>query len=141
LRWLKERRGPVRDNKGMTARDSIPPNIRRDMKTVGAMVRIYCRGTHGRQAELCESCAHLLGYADERLAKCPFGDEKTTCRDCPIHCYRPTERTAMKDVMRYAGPRMVWRHPLLSIRHLWLERQGAPPWPPPGKRQRRAVKV
>jgi hypothetical protein len=26
----------------------------------------------------------------------------------------------MKTVMRYAGPRMLWRHPILSLRH-WLD--------------------
>ena len=114
---------------------SLPPNIVKDAKTVAAMVRIYCRDKHGSaRGALCPACADLLDYADERLEKCPFGDEKTTCRDCPIHCYRPAERTAMKDVMRYAGPRMLWQHPLLAIRHLWMERKGAPPWPPPKKR-------
>lgn len=119
--------------------DPVPGNIRRDAKTVSAMVRIYCAGRHGsRRGAVCEPCAVLLAYADERLVKCPFGEEKTTCRDCPIHCYRPAERTAMKDVMRYAGPRMLWRHPLLAIRHLWIERQGAPPWPP--RRRRKAAR-
>jgi len=117
-----------------------PPNIQRDRKTVAAMVHIYCGDKHASpRGSLCAACATLLDYADERLAKCPFEEEKTTCRDCPIHCYRPPERTAMKDVMRYAGPRMLWRHPLLAIRHLWLERKGAPPWPPPGKRRRQEV--
>ena len=121
----------------MTSPESrpLPPNIQRDMRTVAAMVRIYCAGKHGgRGGRLCEACANLLGYADDRLAKCPFAEEKTTCRDCPIHCYRPAERTEMKEVMRYAGPRMLWRHPMLAIRHLWMERKGAPPWPPPKKR-------
>ena len=115
---------------------SVPGNIRRDARTVAAMVRIYCGGHHrSARGRLCEPCAALLGYADERLAKCPFGEEKTTCRDCPIHCYRPRERTEMKDVMRYAGPRMLWRHPILAIRHLWMERLGPPPWPPVAKRR------
>lgn len=116
---------------------SLPSNIVTDANTVAAMVRIYCRDKHGSAGgALCAGCADLLAYADDRLAKCPFGEEKTTCRDCPIHCYRHAERTAMKDVMRYAGPRMLWEHPLLAIRHLWMERKGAPPWPPPGKRRR-----
>ena len=116
---------------------TLPRNIQRDRKTMAVMVRIYCTGRHlNTGAALCAACAALLDYADDRLARCPFGEEKTTCRDCPIHCYRPPERTAMKDVMRYAGPRMLWRHPLLAIRHLWIERKGAPPWPPPGKRRR-----
>jgi hypothetical protein len=113
----------------------IPANIRRDAKTVAAMIRIYCAGRHGRRhGALCDPCAALLAYADDRLVRCPFGEEKTTCRDCPIHCYRAAERTAMKDVMRYAGPRMLRRRPLLAIRHLWIERQGAPPWPPRRRR-------
>lgn len=104
---------------------------------MAAMVRIYCADRHGSTGpSLCEACAALLDYGNDRLAKCPFGDEKTTCRDCPVHCYSPPERTAIKDVMRYAGPRMLWHHPLLAIRHLWIERKGAPPWPPPRKRRR-----
>jgi hypothetical protein len=104
------------------------------------MVRIYCADKHrSKRGALCSACGPLLHYADERLAKCPFQEEKTTCRDCPIHCYRPVERTAMKDVMRYAGPRMLWRHPLLAIRHLWIERQGAPPWPPVARKRASAA--
>ena len=110
---------------------ALPPNLARDLETVTAMVRIYCRAHHGRTgAALCEACAELAGYAELRLSKCPFGPEKTTCRECPVHCYRPGEREAMKHVMRFAGPRMLWRHPWLAARHLWLERRGAPPWPP-----------
>jgi len=42
----------------------------------------------------------------------------------------------MKNVMRYAGPRMLVRHPALALRHLWMERKGPPPWPPGAKRSR-----
>jgi hypothetical protein len=31
--------------------------------------------------------------------------------------------------MREAGPKMVLRHPVLALRHLWMERQLPPPWP------------
>ncbi|HYN06559.1 MAG TPA: nitrous oxide-stimulated promoter family protein, partial [Vicinamibacterales bacterium] len=86
-----------------------PSNIVLDGRTVAAMVRIYCCDVHGQSSgHLCDGCAALLEYADQRLAGCPFGPEKTTCRECRIHCYRPAERTAMKDVMRHAGPRMLW---------------------------------
>jgi hypothetical protein len=118
----------------MTAdtRARLPRNILVDAKTVRAMVHIFC-GHHHRppRGTLCADCEALAGYADLRLSKCPFGAAKTTCRECPIHCYRPAPRAAMKAVMRYAGPRMTWRHPWLALRHLWLDRQGAPPWPPP----------
>jgi len=108
----------------------LPGNIRRDRQTVRAMVRLFCRDRHGRpHGSLCLECDALSAYADDRLAKCPFGSSKTTCRVCTIHCYRSEERTAMKVVMRDTGPRMLFRHPWLALRHLWVERQGPPPWP------------
>jgi len=114
----------------------LPINIVRDAKTVRAMVRIYCEDKHGStHGALCETCAGLADYADHRLACCPFGAEKTTCRECPIHCYRPEPRESMKAVMHYAGPRMLWRHPVLAVRHLILDRKGPPPWPPAARRR------
>lgn len=114
----------------------LPANIVLDERTVAGMVHIFCEQRHGSlRGVLCAPCHDLLEYARARLARCPFGPEKTTCRECPIHCYRPSERALMKTVMRDAGPRMLWRHPILAIRHLWLERKGAPPWPPPRKRK------
>jgi hypothetical protein len=107
-------------------RESLPANIVRDQRTIAAMLALYCRDHHGTRGAPCEVCRRLLDYSHGRLAKCPYGAEKTTCRECPIHCYRPAERASMRDVMRYAGPRMLWRHPLLALRHLWIERQGPP---------------
>jgi hypothetical protein len=118
----------------------LAPNLELDRKTVAAMVHIYCEAQHGsRRGHLCNRCWALQEYSAIRLAKCPFGTQKTTCRECPVHCYRPAERTAMKDVMRFAGPRMLWRHPFLALRHLWLERQGPPPWPPQKRKGRGSV--
>jgi Nitrous oxide-stimulated promoter len=118
----------------------LPPNIVLDERTVAGMVHIYCEQRHGSpRGTLCPSCGDLLAYARVRLAKCPFGPDKTTCRECPIHCYRPAQRAAMKTVMRDAGPRMLWRHPLLAIRHLWLDRKGPPPWPLRKGRTRTAI--
>jgi hypothetical protein len=92
--------------------------ISREKKTVKAMVRIACRGQHGPRDGLCPECSRLLGYALERLERCPFQGDKTTCAHCPVHCYRPRMREGIRAVMRYAGPRMLLRHPVLTIRHL-----------------------
>ncbi|MGC9520836.1 MAG: nitrous oxide-stimulated promoter family protein [Anaerolineae bacterium] len=95
------------------------PRMRREARTLTAMVRLYCRGHHGSQREeLCPSCQQLLDYALQRLSKCPFQETKPTCANCPIHCYRPEEREQIRAVMRYAGPRMLLHHPLLAIMHL-----------------------
>jgi hypothetical protein len=121
----------------VTGTNAVPVNIELDRRTVTAMIHIYCEDSHeSARGVLCDSCESLRAYADVRLEKCPFGSDKTTCRDCPIHCYRPVERAEMKTVMRLAGPRMLWRHPWLALRHLWLERKGPPPWPPQKRRRR-----
>jgi hypothetical protein len=32
-------------------------------------------------------------------------------------------RAQVKEVMRYAGPRMLWKHPALAVRHLIRSRR------------------
>lgn len=82
------------------------------------MVGIYCSAHHRDGPEnLCENCRQFLDYADVRLDKCPYGEEKPTCSNCPIHCYKPERREQAKAIMRYAGPRMLLKHPILAIAH------------------------
>ncbi len=94
------------------------PRIIRENKTVQAMIHIYCRGQHGAGDELCPECSELLDYTRERLARCPFQEGKTTCANCAIHCYKHDMRERIRVVMRYAGPRMLYRHPILALLHL-----------------------
>ncbi len=98
----------------------------REARTVEAMVRLYCRGQHGTPKGLCGPCAILRAYALERLGRCPFQEGKTTCARCPVHCYRPDMRAQIRAVMRYAGPRMLTRHPWLTLCHLLDERRREP---------------
>jgi predicted amidophosphoribosyltransferase len=91
----------------------------RERKTVEAMIGLYCQKHHAPQDLLCSECQDLLQYALERLARCPFQARKTTCAKCPVHCYRPELRERIREVMRYAGPRMLFRHPILALFHLW----------------------
>lgn len=93
------------------------PRMARESKTIEAMINIYCRDHHGSQDELCSECRELLGYARWRLEKCPFQENKTTCAKCPVHCYKPVMREQVRVVMRYAGPRMLRRHPILTLFH------------------------
>ncbi len=90
--------------------------LARESATVTRMIGLYCRRHHGRT--LCAECRQLSDYAQERLKRCPFGEGKTTCAKCPVHCYRPEMRERVRRVMRYAGPRMLYRHPYLALRHL-----------------------
>ena len=91
--------------------------LERESRTIRAMLRVYCKGVHRSASGLCGSCADLGRYADLRLARCPYGEAKPTCVKCPIHCYRVDRKEEMRIVMRYAGPRMLLRHPVLALRH------------------------
>ncbi len=92
--------------------------LTRERRTVEAMLRIYCRGQHGGARALCPQCQDLHAYAVGRIERCPYADDKPACVDCPIHCYRADRRQEIRRVMRYAGPRMLWRHPWLAIHHM-----------------------
>lgn len=93
--------------------------IAREKRTIRVMLDIYCRAHHGATTDLCCECQELFAYAECRLDRCPFGGDKPTCAKCPIHCYRPEKRAQVKAAMRYAGPRMLLRHPILAILHQW----------------------
>ena len=94
-----------------------------ELKTVRRMIEIYCHGHHGTKGrELCEDCEDLVKYAETRVEQCPHMEEKTFCSMCKTHCYAPTYREKIRQVMRYSGPRMLWRNPIMTIRHLLLER-------------------
>jgi hypothetical protein len=96
----------------------LHPRMVREWKTVEVMIGIYCRGQHGAAQELCQECQALAEYARQRLQRCPFQENKTTCANCAVHCYKPAMREKIRAVMRFAGPRMMYRRPLLALHHL-----------------------
>jgi|SRR5947207_7932467 len=98
----------------------------REWETVSAMIHIYCRDQHGGSP--CADCRDLMCYVSLRLVNCRFGKSKPTCANCPIHCYQRDRREQIKAVMRFAGPRMIWKHPWLRLRHLidgWFQNHAA----------------
>ena len=72
------------------------------------------------KGSLCPECRQLHDYALTRIDKCPFMETKTFCSACKVHCYKPEMREKIRAVMRWAGPRMLPVHPVLSIRHAAL---------------------
>lgn len=91
--------------------------MEREFKTVAFMINIFCHGQHGRKEGLCPECTELLDYVAVRLEKCPFRENKPKCSKCPVHCYKKDMREKIKAVMKYSGPRMLYRHPVLTGRH------------------------
>ena len=90
--------------------------IEYEKHVVENMIRLYCRKKHDT-VTLCEECTVLKDYALERLIKCPFGDKKTACADCKIHCYNKEMKDEIQTVMRFSGPRMIFYYPKDFILH------------------------
>lgn len=120
---------------------NMPDRIADEKKVVALMIRMYCRrhcrqqGHNGKTDQinrtdtslLCPECATLLDYALRRLDSCRFGNGKPSCRKCPVHCYRADMRERIRTVMRWAGPRMIFRHPIAATRHLLRELRSPEP--------------
>ena len=72
------------------------------------------------RADICsaQNVRRFLDYALKRLACCPYGEDKPVCGSCKIHCYKPAERETARQVMRWAGPRLIFSHPLMAVSHV-----------------------
>lgn len=107
------------------------PNVakrrEREKRTISQMTAMYCAGHHAADLRtetaycgepLCPECKQLDDYTLLRTERCRQMETKVSCEECPHHCYKPEEREQIRAVMRYAGPRMIAKHPVAAIRHL-----------------------
>nr|ELR5041508.1 nitrous oxide-stimulated promoter family protein [Providencia stuartii]ELR5084433.1 nitrous oxide-stimulated promoter family protein [Providencia stuartii] len=102
--------------------------IQREIKTIEKMILIYEKSPPAT-IDFPDQYQQLYKYAINRLEKCRYGENKPACKQCPIHCYQPKMREQMKVVMRWSGPKMLLRHPILAIRHLLDDRRPLPELP------------
>lgn len=94
------------------------PRMKRERKTIGVMIKIFCKGNHKSKPTLCKDCQTLLDYSYMKLSDCPYQYNKPTCKNCVIHCYTEPEKTELRKIMRYSGPRILFTNPILAIQHL-----------------------
>lgn len=106
---------------------SDPVVIQKDTDKLVRFLSMYCRAHHGHRRrepfrfdyskvqakvltgqDLCGECSRLLRHAIVKRALCPL-DPKPRCRDCSEHCYLPLYRDQMARVMKYAGPRSLFK--------------------------------
>ena len=93
-----------------------------EKKTLTTMISIYCESVHGGKT-LCDECRKLKDYAIQRIDRCIFGPGKPACKKCPVHCYSPKRREEIRTVMKFSGPAMLYKHPVLAILHLVKEKK------------------
>lgn len=100
------------------SKNTVEQKREREKRMVAEMIALYCRKNHHTGKGLCPECRSLLDYAQQRSEHCPFMENKTFCSNCRVHCYKPEMREKIRAVMRFSGPRMLFHHPLMAIRHL-----------------------
>ncbi|MDA7746835.1 nitrous oxide-stimulated promoter family protein, partial [Psychromonas sp.] len=102
---------------------TLSKNLAIELKTISVMAAIYCNAHHidNANAILCTDCLALVDHAEQKLDRCVYGESKPACKKCPIHCYKPERREQARLIMRYAGPKMLFKHPVLAIKHLIKE--------------------
>jgi RNase P subunit RPR2 len=113
--------------------EAMSKQQKNDIRLIGTFVEVYCSGKH-RGADrsqttlpngmgvrtICPECAAFLEYAIEKRLKCPLEAEKPTCKHCRIHCYDPTRREKVREIMSYSGRRLVLRGRLDYLWHYFL---------------------
>ena len=93
--------------------------IEKEIKVVEQMIAIYCRKKHkSKRKTLCPACSELFAYVQVRRKYCPFGENKTFCSHCPIHCYKNDKRAEIRAAMRFSGPWMLLYNPVMAISHM-----------------------
>ena len=79
----------------------------KDRRILEQFIHMYCRRKHkAPKHQLCTDCQDLLVYACDRLKRCPQ-DPKPACKRCETHCYKPSYREGIRQVMRYSGKRLI----------------------------------
>lgn len=110
-------------NLGVMKSPVDPEFVQQEQDTIASMTRIYCRSKHRKSAGLCPQCQELLDYAHERVSRCMFLPDKPVCARCPVHCYQATYRERVREVMRFAGPRLIFKDPAAVVRHFRMSRR------------------
>jgi len=106
---------------------SDPVEIQKDADKLVRFLSMYCDAHHDHRLrepfvfshlkmpakvmegpQMCDECSRLLRHAVVMRALCPL-DPKPKCRNCPRHCYRPIYREQMERVMKYSGPRSIFK--------------------------------
>lgn len=96
----------------------IKRNVQLEIKTFRKIIGMYCRAREHEAESLCADCSCLLHFIEDKLSDCPYGPHKFACRKCPKPCYDEAFRLRLREIMRYAGPRMMFWHPYLTVRHI-----------------------
>lgn len=114
---------------------SLTHKERKDLKVLALFTSVYCAAHHQEElgplenlpADLshlqsylcCAECRNFLLYAIDRRLKCPL-DEKPTCKNCHVHCFRQGHREKVRKIMRYSGRTLIRKGRLDLLWHYFF---------------------
>lgn len=113
--------------------ETLTKHQKKDIRLIGKFVEVYCAGKHGDVAreiftlpdgagerKFCRECYSFMGYAIAKRMKCPLEAEKPSCKHCRIHCYASEQRKKVREIMGYAGRKLMLRGRLDYIWHYFF---------------------
>ncbi|MGI6787136.1 MAG: nitrous oxide-stimulated promoter family protein [Acholeplasmataceae bacterium] len=89
----------------------------KEKKTFDKMLKIYCKKKHS-STKLCTECVEIQQYAHLKIEKCPFISDKPFCAFCKVQCYQKDMKEKIREIMKFSGPKMIFRAPIQSFKHI-----------------------
>jgi hypothetical protein len=112
----------------MTTMETITRRQKKDIRLLGRFTEVWCEGHDHQNREpfmlpneagtlmLCHSCLEFMDYAVKKRLRCPIEAEKPSCKHCRIHCYANPQRQLVRQIMAYAGKKLILQG---RIDYLW----------------------
>ena len=113
--------------------ETLTKHQKKDIRLLGKFIEVYCDGRHVNsdrsavslpedlgERSLCPECAAFLEYAVTKRIKCPLEAEKPTCKHCRIHCYDKPRREKVREIMGYAGRKLMMKGRLDYLWHYFF---------------------
>ena len=84
------------------------------------MIKIFCKGNHpddnsNNSSNLCNMCHDMEKYIHNRIDYCK--QNNFFCAYCDNKCHPMDKSDYLKKIMRYSGPRILKKYPIMSIKH------------------------
>jgi hypothetical protein len=70
-----------------------------------------------KRIALCPHCYEMVKMAEKHVSGCPHMAYKTFCHSCPKPCYPKAHLEKIRPMMRYSGPRLMLRHPVIAFKY------------------------
>ena len=113
--------------------ETITSRQKKDIRLLGTFIEVYCAAKHRSAVRsavdlpsgsgtllFCPECTTFFEYTIFKRLRCPLEAEKPSCKHCRIHCYDKPRREKVREIMSYAGRRLMMRGRLDYLWHYFF---------------------